>query len=143
MILLDVNVVLALHRGDHPHHALIRAWFDTISSGKRSFCVPDVVWASFVRIATSRRIFEVPTPIDDAFTFLRAVRSHPGHVAVAPAEEHLIMFEDLCRRFEATGDLAADAYIAAIALEQGSALASLDRDFARFVGLQWVRPGED
>lgn len=141
MILLDVNVVLAAHRSDHPHHGVVRPWFDAITRSGEPFAVPDSVWAPFIRIATNRRIFEVPTPIDDVFAFLRAVRAHPSHLAVVPGEQHLSLFEDLCRRFDAGGDLAADAYLAAIALEQGSGLASLDRDYARFEGLRWIRPG--
>lgn len=143
MILLDVNVVLATHRADHPHHGVVRPWFDRLAEGERPFAVPDAVWASFVRIATHRRIFEVPTPIPEAFRFLRAVRSHPNHVAVSPTEQHLSLFERLCADFDASGDLAADAYLAAIAMEQGGAVASLDRDFARFADLDWIVPGGD
>ncbi len=140
MILLDVNVVLSAHRADHPHHQEVRPWFDALLGSDEQFGVPDVVWASFVRIATNRRIFEVPTPVDDAFEFLRSVRSHPNHVSPTLSEEHLVHFEDLCIRCDAAGDLAADAYVAAIAIEQGCSLASLDRDFARFDGLDWVLP---
>lgn len=142
MILLDVNVLLAAHRADHPHHALVRPWFDGVLAGDEPFTVPDVVWASFVRIATNRRIFTVPTPIAQAFEFLRAVRGQPRHVPVLPGERHLELFEEVCRSADAAGDLAADAYVAAIAVEQGCAVASLDRDFARFPTLRWVRPGE-
>jgi toxin-antitoxin system PIN domain toxin len=100
------------------------------------------VWASFVRIATNRRIFETPTPVDEAFAFLHAVRGQPGHVAVVPGERHLTLFEELCRQAEAAGDLAPDAYLAAIALERGCVLASFDRDYARFERLNWRIPGE-
>lgn len=143
MILLDVNVVLATHRVDHPHHDAVRPWFDSLAAGEETFAVPDAVWAAFVRVSTNRRIFEVPTPVEEAFSFLRAVRSHPNHVAIVPGEAHLALFERLCSDFDASGDLAADAYLAAIAMEQGCRLASLDRDFARFEGLAWARPGED
>jgi len=34
----------------------------------------------------------------------------------------------------------ADAYLAAIAIEQGAMLVSLDRDFARFDRLRWQLP---
>lgn len=142
MILLDVNVVLAAHRADHPHHGVVRPWFDDLLDSEEQFAVPDVVWASFIRIATNRRIFEVPTPMEDAFEFLRALRSHPNHVSIVPGEQHLSHFEDLCRDFDAAGDLAADAYVAAIAIEQGCSVGSLDRDFARFEDLAWVRPGD-
>lgn len=102
--------------------------------------MPDTIWASFVRIATSRRIFLIPTPIDDAFAFLRAVRAQPRYVALAPGEHHLELFESLCREADAAGDLAADASVAALALEHDCMLVSLDRDFARFARLRWRRP---
>lgn len=143
MILLDVNVVLAAHRDDHPQHAAVRPWFDQLMASDQSFTVPDTVWASFVRIATHRRVFEIPTPIDAAFAFLDAVRRQPGHVSIVPGERHLAVFEDLCRDTDAAGDLAPDAYLAAIALERGCVLASFDRDYARFEQLEWRIPGHD
>lgn len=141
MILLDVNVVLAAHRADHPHHGAVRPWLDGLLERKQPFAVPDIAWAAFIRIATNRRIFTVPTPIDDAFEFLRAVRAQPGHLAIAPGSGHLTLFERLCRDADASGDLAADAYLAALAIEQGATLVSLDRDFARFPDLRWRLPG--
>lgn len=143
MIILDVNVVLALHREDHPHHPDVKAWFAQLEADDVRFGVPAPVWASFVRISTSRRVFAVPTPLSDAFTFVHAVRAQPGHVAVVAGARHLELFERLCHLAEAAGDLAADAYVAAFAVEQGCELASLDRDFARFPGLRWRRPGPE
>lgn len=139
-MLLDVNVLLAAHRDDHPHHDIVRPWFDRMLAGHEPFAVPDIVWSSFIRIATNRRTFEVPTPLGDAFGFLRATRAQPHHVAVEPGERHLAIFEELCRTADATGDLSVDAYLAAIAVEQGCTLVSLDRDFARFDALDWRRP---
>jgi toxin-antitoxin system PIN domain toxin len=140
VILLDVNVVLAAHRQDHPHHATVRPWFDGLVRGDDRFSVPDVVWASFVRIATNRRIFHVPTSLEEAFEFLRSVRSQSGYVATTPGPRHLGVFETLCNEGDAMGDLAADAYLAALAVDQGAEVISLDRDFARFPGLRWRLP---
>ncbi len=142
MILLDVNVLLAAHRADHPHHETVRPWFDGLLAGDEAFSVPDTVWASFIRLATNRRIFIVATPPEEAFAFLRATRSQPHHVAVVPGERQLRLFEELCTKADATGDLTPDAYLAAVAIDNGCGLASLDRDFARFTDLRWVRPGE-
>ena len=107
-----------------------------------SFSIPGVVWAYFIRISTNRRIFMVPTPLAEAFAFLRAMRQQPHHVALEPDDHHLELFEHLCLDTESAGDLAIDAYLAAFAIGHGSALASLDRDFARFPSLVWIRPGE-
>jgi len=141
VIVLDVNVVLAAHRADHPDHGLVRAWFDELVAGTETFTVPASVWASFIRIGTNRRIFTVPTPLADAFAFMRAVRAQPRHLALEPGDRHLDLFEQLCLNADCQGDLAADAYLAAIAIVHGCSLASLDRDFARFPSLTWIRPG--
>jgi predicted nucleic acid-binding protein len=38
--LLDVNVVLAAHRDDHPQHAAVRPWFDRLMASDDPFTVP-------------------------------------------------------------------------------------------------------
>ncbi len=139
-MVLDVNVVLAAHRRDHPSFPDVRPWFDRLLGSERRFSVPDAVWASFVRISTHRRIFSVPTPLADAFSFIGAVRAQPHHLEVVPGSRHLGLFEQFCHDADATGDLVADAYLAAVAVELGCELVSLDRDFARFPGLRWRRP---
>jgi predicted nucleic acid-binding protein len=47
----------------------------------------------------------------------------------------------LCEEADALGDLMADAVIAAVALEHGCQVATLDRDFARFASIRYLRPG--
>lgn len=140
MILVDVNVLVAAHRADHSHHALVTPWFEALLDGAEAFTVPDAVWASFIRIVTHRRIFPVPSPTGDAFAFVRAVRAQPGHLPTAPSARHLDVFERVCADGQATGDLVPDAYLAALALDQGAAVATLDRDFTRFAGLRVVTP---
>ena len=140
MKLLDVNVVLAAHRDDHPQFRPARMWLDGLLATAAPFSVPDLVAGSFVRLATNRRIFTTPTPAGDAFAYLRALRAQPGHLTLSPGPRHLDLFERLCRTADATGDLAPDAQIAAIAVEHGSEIVSFDRDFARFTDLRWSRP---
>jgi toxin-antitoxin system PIN domain toxin len=141
VILLDVNVLVAAYRADHPHHDRVRPWFDGLVGGQQRFTVPGVAWASFIRLVTNRRIFTVPSPGDDAFSFLRSVRAQPNHVALSPSERHLGLFEGQCGAADATGDLAVDAYLVAIAMDLGCEVVSLDRDFARFPSVRWLLPG--
>ncbi|KAU49956.1 toxin VapC31, partial [Mycobacterium tuberculosis TKK_05MA_0020] len=49
MFLLDANVLLAAHRGDHPNHRTVRPWFDRLLAADDPFTVPNLVWASFLR----------------------------------------------------------------------------------------------
>ena len=141
MLLLDVNIVLAAHRADHPHHADVRPWFDALVGDGEDFSVPDTVWASFLRLATNRRIFPVPTPLPQAFAFLEATCAQPGHVRLNPGRRHLALLRRLCEEAEAAGDLVPDAVLGAMAVEHAGVVATLDRDFARLDSVRHVRPG--
>lgn len=143
MLVLDVNVVLAAYRDDHAHHAVVRTWFDDLLAGTEPFSVPLVVWASFLRLTTSFRAFPLPTPRAEAFAFVEAVSAHPRHLRLEPGPQHLALLRHVCDEADATGDLVPDAVIAAIALEHGCAVASLDRDFARFPSIRHIVPGRD
>lgn len=132
MLLLDVNVLVASHRDDHPDHEATRAWFDRMLGAERSFAVPAFAWGSFLRITTNRRIFATPTPRADAFAFIDAVRAQPRYLPVAPGPRHLDLLAELCDEADATGDLIPDAVLAAIAAEHACTIITLDRDFARF-----------
>jgi toxin-antitoxin system PIN domain toxin len=141
VLLLDVNIVVAAHRSDHAHFDVIDDWFTAVLSGDEPFAVPAVVWASFLRLATGRRVFEPPTSLADAFAFAEAVCAQPHHRLLAPGPRHLALLRRICEESNATGDLVPDAVIAAIALEHRCAVASLDRDFARFSSIDHVIPG--
>lgn len=132
MLLLDVNVVIACHRDDHPDHVGVRSWFDRTLGGDEPFAVPASVWASFLRVTTNRRVFAVPTPPHAAFAFIDAVRAQPLYLAVAPGPRHLDLLRELCEEADASGDLIPDAVLAATAAEHGCEIVTLDRDFARF-----------
>ncbi|MBC9956634.1 type II toxin-antitoxin system VapC family toxin [Yimella sp. cx-51] len=140
MLLLDVNVVLAMHRQDHPQHSPVRAWFDQVVENGEDFGVPLTVWGSFLRITTNRRVFKVPTPLHDAFTFIDALRGQPGHIQLEPGIRHLVLLQRIAERSDAYGDLVPDVVLAAIAAEAGAKVASLDRDFARIADIEVVRP---
>jgi toxin-antitoxin system PIN domain toxin len=139
--LLDVNVVLAAHRADHPDHAIARPWLDDLLVGGEQFGVPWMVWWSFLRLSSHPRVFPVPTPLEQSFDFIAAVRARPGHIAVEGGARHLDCLRDLCRGGEVSADLVPDAVLAALAVEHGGDVVSFDRDFARFPDLRWIRPG--
>ncbi|MGL4178555.1 MAG: type II toxin-antitoxin system VapC family toxin [Dermatophilaceae bacterium] len=139
-LLLDVNVVLALFRADHPHHEPVRRWFDQVLAAEGSFAVPVTVWASFLRLATNRRVFRVPAPLGECFAFVEAMTAQPGHLTMGPGPRHLAILRTLCVEADAVGDLVPDAVLGAVAVEHGMTVATLDRDFARFDSVRHVRP---
>ena len=138
----DVNLLVYALRSDLPLHAQARRWLEEkLQSGDPLLIFP-VVIASFVRVVTNRRVFAQPTELSVALDFVNSLLS-AGQVHLANAgPRHLVLFLELCQRVGARGDLVQDAYLAALALEQGCVWVSTDRDFARFPNLRWQHPFE-
>lgn len=141
MILLDTSVVVASHREDHLAHGIAAPWFERLVEDGGRFGVPVGVWGSFLRIVTHRGVFDPPTPRDDAFAFAAAAVAQPAHHPLEPGPRHLELLRRVCDDADATGKLVPDAVLAAIALEHGATVATLDRDFARFSTVRHVRVG--
>jgi toxin-antitoxin system PIN domain toxin len=78
--------------------------------------------------------------LDRALAFADALRAQPNAVVVAPGDRHWGIFRQLCIGAGAKGNLVADAYLAALAIESGSEWITTDRDFSRFAGLRWRHP---
>ncbi len=75
-----------------------------------------------------------------ALDFVHELRGRPNRVEVRPGRRHWELFVALCQQVGAKGNLIADAYLAALALESGSEWVTTDRDYARFPGLRWRHP---
>lgn len=98
--------------------------------------------AGFLRVVTHPRVFTPPTPVDRALEFVTVLRSSPNVVGIEPGRRHFHVFTKLCRDVDARGNLVADAYLAALAIESGSEWITTDRDYSRFPGLRWRHPLE-
>jgi toxin-antitoxin system PIN domain toxin len=140
MRLVDVNVLVYAFRGDAPDHQAYAGWLSRLVNADEAFAVSDHVLAGFLRIVTHPRIFSPPTPVPAALAFAETYRSSPSAVLVQPGERHWEIFSRLCREASARGNLVPDAWLAALAIEQGCELNTTDRDYARFPGLSWCQP---
>jgi uncharacterized protein len=140
LILPDVNVLLYAFRSDSGDHERYRTWLDGVVNGAEAYGMSSQVLCSVVRIATHPRIYASPSRLEDAFAFARVLLEQPHCTVVQPGVRHFSIFEDLCRRAAANGNLVQDAWFAALALESGCEWVTTDGDFARFAGLRWRRP---
>lgn len=143
MRLLDVNILVHAFREDAPRHATLRGWLQRQVYSEGAFAVADLALSGFLRVVTHPRVFNPPTPLAEALEFVEALRGQPNCVVLAPGERHWSIFMRLCRDSDARGNLIADAYLAALAIESGSELITTDRDFSRFPGLRWQPPSND
>jgi hypothetical protein len=98
------------------------------------------VLSGFLRIVTHPRVFKTPTPLRQAIAFSDALRSQPNATVLAPGRRHWEIFTDLCSHANARGNLVADVYLAALAIETGSVWATTDGDYRRFRGLRLIHP---
>jgi toxin-antitoxin system PIN domain toxin len=140
LILPDVNVLIYAFRTDSEDHEQYKQWLESVINGPTAYGIAPQVLASVVRISTHPRIFARPSSRTDVFDFCRALLEQANSTVTVPGPRHRSIFEDLCGKARATGNLAQDAWFAALAIESGSEWITTDRDYARFPGLSWRQP---
>ena len=140
MILPDVNVLIYAFRADSEDHAQYKEWLESVVNGSAAYGISPQVLASVVRITTHHRIYANPSSRGDVFNFCRTLLQQPNATVTEPGGRHWPIFEEMCTKAKATGNLAQDAWFAALAIESGCEWITTDRDYARFPGLTWRSP---
>jgi toxin-antitoxin system PIN domain toxin len=132
----DVNVLVAASRSDHPHHGVARSWLEKTAaaapSGSTLILMPMVI-TSFLRLVSSPKIFQEPTPIEDAVAFVDALLAAQG-VRLAPLGPEWPRLRQLCIDKQLKGNAVPDAWLAAATIHLGEHLVSFDRDFRKLIG---------
>lgn len=140
MILPDVNVLIYAFRPDMPQFSRCRPWLEAVMAQDAPFGISPFTLSALVRITTNTRIFIEATKLDQAFAFCDALLNHPRCAQITPGERHWGIFRQLCLETETHGPDTTDAWLAALAIENGCTFITYDRDFARFPGLRWQTP---
>jgi uncharacterized protein len=140
LILTDVNVLIYAFRSDSENHARYKSWLESTINGQAAYGIAPQVLSSLVRICTHPRIFARPSSQADAFEFCHALLSQPNATVITPGERHWSIFQTLCEKAKASGNLVQDAWFAALAVESGCEWITTDRDYARFLDLKWRTP---
>ena len=136
----DVNVLVAASRGDHPHHAVTRSWLEkalaAVPSGATLTLMP-MVLVSFLRLVTSPKIFQAPTPIEEAVAFVDALLavSDVQLAALGPVlGAEWPRLRRMCLDKRLAGNALPDAWLAVATMHPGEHLVSFDRDFRKLPG---------
>jgi hypothetical protein len=141
VILPDVNVLVYAFRREADRHEAYASWLASVVAGGDELALHDLVLTGFVRIVTNPSLVPTQAPTSMALEFvgrLRAARRARWIPAGAPAWAKL---DELCSQDRGlSANLLPHAYLAALALTHGCRLATADRGFARFQGLDWFDP---
>jgi toxin-antitoxin system PIN domain toxin len=140
LILIDSNLLLYAKFEDVPQHSRAKVWFEDQLSGGARIGIPWQASLAFLRLATNARVFGRPLTIAAAWKQMMEWLDHPKVWIPEPTEDHAAVLSRLLLDANVTGNLIADAHLAALAIEHGLTVCSADSDFARFVGVSWLNP---
>lgn len=141
MILPDVNTLVYAFRRESDDHEVYASWLTGLVGGKDELALVDHCLAGFLRIVTNPRIFADPAPTADALGFVDRLSGARRGRAVASTPATWTAFASLVKADRGLkGNLVPDAYLAALAISHGCKLATADRGFARYQGLDFFDP---
>lgn len=107
-------------------HEKLKSWLEQALSGPESVGLPEQVLASVVRLVTNHRIYQDPSTPSAALSFCDSLMEAPAAMRVRPGERHWGIFHDLVSQHGLRGNDIPDAYLAALALEQGATWMTTD-----------------
>ncbi len=140
MIVIDANVLLYAYDRSEPRHQAAATWFEATVGGDETVGLALTTVLAFIRISTDPRVYEAPLAVDRAIDFVRSWLEHDNVQLIGPSEAHWTTLAEVAIAGQARGPLLMDAHLAALALEHGATLATVDRDFSRFSGLRTFDP---
>ena len=147
MTLVDANLLLYAYDSESSRHAPARRWLAAELSSGRPVRLALVTLLAFVRIASDRRVFTRPLSPGDACGLVESWLSQPNVQLLPPGRRTWQLLGRVCAEGQARGAMVMDAHLAALALEHGASIATTDRDFSRFPGVEVLNPleaaGED
>lgn len=141
IVLPDVNVLVYAFRRESSLHESYAAWLADLLGGAGEIGVTEGTLTGFLRIVTNPRIYADPAPTTHALAFVDVVRRARRRTWVGVTDAVWTTFSRLVDSdHQVRGNLLPDAWLAALALAHGCRIATADRGFARFNGLDWFDP---
>lgn len=140
MILVDANILLYAYFPRYVQHVRARAWLDKQLNGPTQVGLPWASTQAFVRVGSNPRTFpNSPTAAALWGQVLAWISCANAWVPLETARHSEVM-GSLLQSPSMVGNLVTDAHLAALAIEHGLTVCSVDADFARFANVRWFNP---
>lgn len=140
MIVLDANVLLHAYNSSAAEHPRVKAWLETQLERAEPIALSWWSISAFLRLSMHRAIFPQPMTPREATVVVSRWLERSNVVVLEPRERYWPILSRLLVETNARGNLVPDACLAALALENGAKLATTDRDFRRFDGVELIDP---
>ena len=133
MIAVDTNVLVFADREELPLHDEALAALRKLAEGQAAWALPMFCIGEFVRVVSHPRLFDPPTPPEDALESVENLLGSPSLRLLSPRKRFWPIFSRLVGESKVIGNQVFDAQVAAVCLEHGArTLLTEDRDFLRF-----------
>ncbi len=140
MKLLDANILLYAYDSDSARHAVCRSWLEAAFNSEETVALPWQTLLAFLRISTNSRATNKPLQSTEACEIISSWLHQVNVSVIGAGERFWELLQNQMREAQVTGPLVTDAALAALALEHGATLCSVDKDFRRFRGLKLIDP---
>lgn len=137
MKLIDTNILLYAIDFDSPYHPQSRSCIEAAMASPQGMALAWLALVGFVRLSTKKGILKESLTVAQALRLVDEWLAHPNTHVLQPGERHADIFARLLLDVGTTGNLTNDAHLAALAIEHHAEVATFDRDFQRFSGLQF------
>ncbi len=139
LILLDANLLVYAHTPESPRREVASAWLEDMFNGSAKVGLPWPTLLAFARLMGNPSVVSKPVPLNLAWAHVTEWLKLPQTWIPLPTDRHITIISRLLGE-ESRPDLAADAHLAALAIEHGLTVCSTDGDFARFRDVRWENP---
>jgi toxin-antitoxin system PIN domain toxin len=141
VIAVDTNLLVYAHRGDSPFHESAAKHVKRLAEGRAAWAIPWPCIHEFLAIVTHRKIYQPPTPMEQAVDQVEAWRESPNLQFIGELGGYWDKLKTALLKGNVSGTMTHDARIATICRQHEVAvLWSADRDFSRFSGIKIVNP---
>jgi len=134
----DANIWLNALNATAADHSACRRWLDEVTSVGGALLVNDLTECALLRIGTHPQL-GIATP-EAAMAFHKAMLDYPFILRASPGTRHCEILHAMIQNLSLAGNDLNDAWLAALAIEHGATLVSLDKGFSRFPELTWINP---
>jgi len=138
---VDTNILVYAHREELPRHEAALELLRSLSGSPEPWVLLWPCVYEFIRVVTHPRLFDPPTPLDEAVTAVEGLLSSPSVLLLSETKRHPTWFSRMVLDSGASGNLVFDAHVAALMREHGiDEIITSDRDFHRFPGIRVSNP---